>query len=70
MLDSKEDLKALSDDLRTDAERIAQIEDEKSRLDPADARAHTLALETQRLTREMAPKATAEVELTEGATPA
>jgi hypothetical protein len=62
-----EDLKALSEDLAADARRIAEIEDEKSRLDPTDPRAHELALETERLAREMQPKARAEVELTDQA---
>ena len=67
MSDVEEDIKALSQDLVADAERIAEIEEEKTRLDANDPRMLKLAKETVRLAAEMQPKAAAEVELAEEA---
>jgi hypothetical protein len=59
-----DDIKATSADLVADAKRVQEIETRKQHLDPGDPRADELAIETERITEEMARKARVEHELT------
>lgn len=65
MSDIEEDIRSLSDDLVADAQRLASIEEQKSRLDANDPRMDELAQESERLARGMVPKTVAERRLTE-----
>ena len=68
-----QDLRALSDDLVADAERVAEIEKAKGQLDLGDPRLSDLATEAEHLSRGMVRKSVAERELVgeaEGGEPA
>ena len=65
--DAQDDLKALSENLVADAERIVEIETAKGELDLGDPRLPDLAAESERLARQMVPKTVAERELVEEA---
>ena len=65
MSDLHDDIKALSDDLIADAERLQAIESEKAALAPDDPRLTELAAEAEAIARRMGPKATAEREMTD-----
>ena len=65
MSNEQDDLKAISEDLVVDAERVVEIETVKARLDVGDPRLPDLAAESERLVRAMVPKTVAERELVE-----
>lgn len=67
MSDLEGDFRATTEDIAADAARLKEIEEEKSRLDPADARAQALSEESERLARRLVPKTVAERELTDQA---
>ena len=60
---AQRDLKATSDSIRHDAERLAQLEKTKSELDPADPRVDEVSRDVERLISEIADKGKAESEL-------
>ena len=60
---AQEDLRATSDAIRHDAQRLAQLEKEKSKLDPSDPRREKMARDIEKLVSEIADKAKAEREL-------
>jgi hypothetical protein len=65
MSDLDDDIKATSEDLTADAERLQAIEAEKATLPPDDPRLAELAVEAEAIARRMGPKATAEREMTD-----
>ena len=67
MSDLEGDFRATTEDIAADAARLKDIEEEKSRLDPADARAQELSEESERIARRLVPKTIAEREMTDEA---
>jgi hypothetical protein len=65
IVDAREDLRATSEAIQADAERIAGLEVRKRSLDAADPEVVELSREIETLTRGMADKAAAERELSE-----
>ena len=65
MSDLDDDIKATSEDLIADAERLQAIESEKATLPLDDPRLTELAVEAEAIARRMGPKATAEREMTD-----
>jgi hypothetical protein len=65
MTDAREDLRATSEAIQDDAERIAGLEARKRSLDAADPEVVELSRQIEVLTRGMADKAAAERELTD-----
>ena len=65
MSDARDDLRATSESIRHDAERLAALEAEKSAIDPENPRVLELSREIEELTRRLAHEATAERELSE-----
>jgi hypothetical protein len=65
MPDAREDLRATSEAIQDDAERLAELEARKRTLDAADPQVEELSREIETLARVMADKATAERELSE-----
>ena len=65
MADEMEDLRATADDLADDARRLETIEERKQALGPDDPELVRLSEEAERLTRRMATKASAQLELAE-----
>ena len=63
MADARDDLRSTSDSIQDDAVRLKDLEQEKMRLDPEDARAMELAREIEELSHRLADKARAEREL-------
>jgi hypothetical protein len=63
--DARQDLKATSDSIRRDAERLAEIERRKTELAPSDPRVDELSSEVERLVSDISDKAKAESELAE-----
>ena len=61
----QEDLKATSDSIRHDAERLAELEKRKTELDPSDPRVDALSSEVERLVSNISDKEKAERELAE-----
>lgn len=59
----EQDLRATSDALRNDAARLAELEDEKQSLDPADPRTDQLSAQVEELGAEIEDKSRAEREL-------
>jgi hypothetical protein len=57
------DLRATAEDIAADAARLAEIEDEKGRLDADDPRLVELSVEGEALARRLVPKTAAESEL-------
>jgi hypothetical protein len=60
---AERDLRATSEDLTADAERLLEIEHEKSGLAPGDERWMALSDEAARISRSMVPKTLVEREL-------
>jgi hypothetical protein len=69
MPDASEDLRATSEAIQDDAERLADLESRKRALDAADPQVEELSREIETLTHGMADKATAERELSEEVQP-
>lgn len=65
MADSLDDLRATSESLETDAERLAELEERKQRLDLTEPAMAELSRDIESLVHRMADKATAERELAE-----
>ena len=63
MRDRHDDLRSLADDIKADANRVHDIEDETTQEDPRSARFRDLSAESERITRGMAVKASAQREL-------
>jgi hypothetical protein len=57
------DLRATTEDIAADAARLAEIEDEKGRLDADDPRLVELSAEGEAIARRLVPKTAAESEL-------
>lgn len=60
---AQDDLKATTDSIRGDAERLAQLEKAKSELDPSDPRVDELSRDVEKLIAEISDKGKAEREL-------
>lgn len=67
MSDLEGDFRATTEDIAADAARLKEIEEEKSGVDPADARAQALSEESEQIARRLVPKTVAERELTDEA---
>jgi hypothetical protein len=65
MPDASDDLRATSEAIQDDAERLADLEAQKRSLDSADPQVEELSRQIETLTHGMADKATAERELSE-----
>lgn len=65
MRDRHDDLRSLADDIKADANRVHDIEDEAGRQDPGSQRFRDLSAESERLARRMAVKTSAKRELAE-----
>ena len=63
MTDARDDLRATSEAVRDDAERLAELEATKLSLDPADPEVDRLSREVEELVRTIGYKAAAEREL-------
>jgi phage terminase Nu1 subunit (DNA packaging protein) len=66
---TEEDLRATSDAIAYDADRLAEIEKEKASLDVTDSRLVELSAEAETLARHLLPKTVAETELANEAQP-
>jgi len=62
---SEQDLRATSEALRSDAARLAELDDAKLRLDPSDPRLDQMSAEVHDLAAEIKDKSEAEWELSE-----
>jgi hypothetical protein len=65
MSDLEGDFRATTEDIAADAARLKEIEEKKSRLDPADPQAQALSEESEGIARRLVPKTVAERELTD-----
>jgi hypothetical protein len=65
MPDARDDLRATSEAIEDDAERLRDLEVQKQALDPADPTVVALSKEAEDLTQGIAHKATSERELSE-----
>ena len=65
MSDPVNDLRATSDAVLSDAERVTELETTKRSLDPADPEVDRLSREIEDLARHLSHKATAERELSD-----
>lgn len=65
MRDRHDDLRSLADDIKADANRVHDIEDEAGRQDPGSQRFRDLSAESERLAKRMAVKTSAKRELAE-----
>lgn len=65
MSDAHDDLRATSEAIQDDAERLAAMEEEKRSLDATDPRVEELSREIEALARAVRNKATAERQLSE-----
>lgn len=63
MPDAEDDLKATIQDLATDAEQLAEIENKKARLDPKDPKVLALSKEAETIARDLPLKAAVETNL-------
>lgn len=63
MRERHEDLRSLADDLKADANRVHDIEDATTREDPRSQRFRDLSAESERITKGMAVKASAQRQL-------
>jgi hypothetical protein len=63
--DARDDLRATSDSILSDTERLASLEERKRRLDPADAEVLELSREIEALSVRLRQQATAEREIAE-----
>ena len=68
MADSEDDLRATADDIAADATRLAEIENEKSTLDPTDPRLKGLSQESEEIAKGLVPKTAAESAIVEETT--
>jgi hypothetical protein len=64
--DPREDLRATTDSIIDDADRLRALEVEKKGLDPADPRVDELSEKVERVVDRLGDKAAAERELSEG----
>jgi hypothetical protein len=62
---SEQDLRATTEAIRSDAARLAELEDAKLRLDPSDPRVDQVSAEAHDLAAEIKDKSEAEWELSE-----
>ena len=65
MPDARDDLRATSDSILSDTDRLARLEAQKQRLDPADPEVLALSVEIEELSVRLQRKAVAERELAE-----
>jgi len=65
MPDAKDDLRATSEAVQDEAERLADMEARKQSLDPADPRVEELSREIEEMAKAIARKSTIERELSE-----
>ena len=65
MPDARDDLRATSDSILSDADRLTRLEAQKQRLDPADPEVLALSQEIEELSVRLQRKAVAERELAE-----
>lgn len=65
MTELEDDLRATSENVAADAERLQAIEQEKSKLAVDDARLVELSAEAERLAKRLVPKTQAEREIVE-----
>ena len=65
MSEAENDLRATSDAIQADAERVAELETRKRSLDPADPEVDRLSREIEDLAQRLSHKATAERELSD-----
>ena len=63
MTDTGDDLRATSEEVVADAERLRRIEERKQSLAPDDPELIELSLEAERIARELVPKTVAQKEL-------
>jgi hypothetical protein len=63
--EAEDDLRATSESILTDAERLASLEERKQRLDPQDPEVLALSVEIETLTVRIRHQATAEREIAE-----
>ncbi len=63
MTDAGDDLRATSEDVAADAERLRQIEERKQALPPDDPELIELSAEAERIARGLVPKTVAQKEL-------
>ena len=63
MTDAGDDLRATSEDVAADAERLRQIEERKQALPPDDPELIELSAEAERIARRLVPKTVAQKEL-------
>jgi hypothetical protein len=63
MGDPAEDLRATSDSIEHDAEKVAALERQKSALDPADPQVEVISKKVEKLVATMQDKAAAETAL-------
>ena len=67
MSDLGGDFRATTEDIAADAARLKEIEEKKSRLDPADPQAQALSEESEAIARRLVPKTVAEREIADEA---
>ena len=65
MSEAENDLRATSDAVQADAERVAELEARKRALDPSDPEVDRLSSEIEDLAHRLSRKATAERELSD-----
>lgn len=65
MPDQPHDLKALEESIRRDAERVEELENRKSGLDPGDPSVGQASRQVERIATDLGRKAVAERRLTE-----
>ena len=65
MPDARDDLRATSESIQSDAERLARLEARKQALDPEDPEVLALSQEVEALTVRIQKQATAEREIAE-----
>jgi uncharacterized Zn finger protein (UPF0148 family) len=66
MPDQEDDLRATEESIRSDADRLKDLEEQKTSLDPADERVTQLSEQAERVSNELRDKSAAERELAEG----
>ena len=65
MPNARDDLRATSDSILSDAERLISLEERKRRLDPEDAEVRMLSVQIEELSRRVHKEAKAEREIAE-----
>lgn len=63
MPDLRDELRATTDDIKSDADELRSLEEAKASLDPEDPRQDALAARVADLVSELAPKAEAQREI-------